>query len=317
MTTVGNVKNLELLQKVCNIVGHIAMGFQLIFVLMIFLCCFYVACSIFEWHILDFLNPFIESVENFSSLLFGNNIKNNAETSVDGRIVLFILFSVVVAYFMSQIKLACKNYDKILAGKIVIERQKVEATLNASLQSSVKVDLISQNNYVIAVQFLTKYLVQDNMGVVMPSKEDILKVKLDMVASFYEMMKDVPDLRFSKDGDVLLIAGSNVNNVDATIDSLWSNIERLKIEYRMKKYALRAKLAMECFKPLVPISTSYKVIKPLLSLNATDEILCYGNTRNRYDMIPKKKYVVAVKGKFELDGKQEETIWSILKKTVV
>ncbi len=313
VATTGNLKSLELFQKINKVVGHVAMGLQLLFVITIFLCCLHIALLIFEANFLEFMDPFFNWARETASFLFGSNIKQ-AETAVDGREVLFILFSMVVSFFMSQIRLASKSYDGSLAKKIVEEKQRLENEFNQELKTNIEQDIMAQSHYVFAIQFKAKSLIQESVGVKPLTAEEINQIKLDAVSRFYEMMKNEPGIKFSKDGEILLAASGSVNKVDAFLDKVFGNLETIRAEYKAKKISIKARMAIDSHKMLTTVNTVYQNLKPLLGFNVSNEILCYGNFRNRYQLIKDPTYIVAVKGKYDMVNGNEETIWSIMKK---
>lgn len=314
---VSIIKHLEQMKKGMIFLSHLFTGLQIIVILTVFICSLYLALQIVHNHMLDFLTPFIEWVKDFTSFMFGNSIKSTL-TEIDGRLVLFMLCGVFAAFFLSQLKYACKRYASDLDKKIVEQKRKEEAAFNVQLEQDLKNSIISQRNYLIIVQFKAKSTVPPNSGLPTASKEELDEVKKDVLTKFYGQISTNAGLTFKKDQETLLIMGNNVDKIDYIFDRIFEIITMLKPEYKSKQIAIRAKLAVDVFTSSTPITKVYNNLKSLYNLNSTgSEVICYGNFKNRYSYVPNAKYQMAIKGKYDIDEshEKEETIWTLVKKS--
>ena len=310
---VDNVKRFERIRKLIKVSESICMCIQIIFVLIIFLCTLHIVFGILHNHALDFLNPFIELLKSFTTMMFGEAIKQNQD-GVDGREVLFILFTVLVVFFVSQLKLALNSIEKTFQRKIVEEKAKVEVAFNDKLKQELQNQILAQSSFVLALQFKIKWLMKGSIGEASPTTEEMQNVKMEAISRFFESMKTFGNLKFSRDNDILIIASDNIDDIDNVLNKVLEEINKLKVQYKEKKYGIRVKLIVDSCKKFSSVNSVYKNIVPLLGLNATNEILCYGNFKNRYELIKNTQYYVAVKGKYEMMDDREETVFSIIKK---
>ena len=308
-----NVKGLEKFKVLIDILVNVCIGLQVIVLFFVLLCSLYIACQIFEVHILEFTEPFMDLVRNFVVSAFGTSIQSNTP-DVDGKIVFFVLLNIAVAYFLAQLKMAFVSYSKKLDNKIVVAKNEEEQHFNEQLKDKLEHEIRTQKNYLIAVQFKVKFLLPEGFGVTLPTDEEIERVKYDVVSSFFERIKEQPGLRFSKDEDILLISSSDIDHVDDVINKIWNILSIIKTVYKAQKYGVRMKSAIQSYRAMETLNSAYKTIKPLLNLNASNEMLCFGNFKNRYELIPDNNYIMAVKGKYDLKNGSEDAVWYLVKK---
>ena len=313
---VSIIKHLENIKKSMIILSHIFMGLQIIVILTVFICSLYLALQIAHSNMLDFITPFINWIQDFTSFMFGNSIKSSL-TEIDGRLVLFMLCGILVAFFLSQVRYACKRYASDIDKKIVEQKRKEEIEFNVKLEEDLKRNIVSQRNYLIIVQFKAKSSILPNSGLPTPTKEELETIRTEVLTKFYGQIGSNTGLTFKKDNDILLIMGNNVDGIDKIFDRIFEIIGMMKPEYKSKQIMIRAKLAADVYSGSTPITNVYNNLKKLYTLNATgSEIICYGNFKNRYSFIPNAKYQISIKGKYDMEEghQKEETIWALVKK---
>ena len=310
---IDNTKNFEKLKKFVQIIENIATGCQIVVLILVLLCGVHIIMSVFEWHALDALEPFFEIIRNFVTDMFGKSIDKNLD-GVDGREVLFVLLGILVAYFLQQLKMGLDSTVKSVQRKIIQEKERVETEFNEELKQNFVDDILKQDSFVLAFQLKVKWLVRESIGEIPPSEEEQDKVKIEAISRYYNRIKNISELKFSKDGEILIMASNNIENIDSILNQLWENISALKAEYKEKKYGLRIKMLIDSYKQSRPINAVYKNISPLFNLNANNEILCLGNFKNRYELIKNTGYFIAVKGKYDMPDGQGETVWTLIKK---
>ena len=309
----NNVKKFEGIVKLIKFSENMCMFLQIVVILIVFLCTLHIVLGIFHNHTLDFINPYIDSLKSFTTTMFGEAIKQGKD-GVDGREVLFILFAVLVVFFVSQVKIALNSIEKDFQYKIIEEKEKREVAFNNELKQELKNQILMQSSFILAIQFKIKWLMKGTIGEYAPTTEEMQNVKMEAISRFFESMKTFGDLKFSRDNDILIIASNNIDDIDNVLNKVSEEISKLKVQYKEKKYGIRVKLIIDSCKKFSSVNSVYKNIVPLLGLNATNEILCYGNFKNRYELIKNTRYYVAVKGKYELTDGREETVFSIIKK---
>ena len=308
-----NVKNLERFRKVIGLISHICMGVQIVTLIMVFVCMLYIACGIFEVHLLDFTEPFIEFTKSVTTALFGDTVHSNTP-DVDGKVVLFVLVNILLTFFVSQLKMAMSDFGKKVDKRIIEAKNEQERQFNNQLQDKLRNDTMAQSHYLIAIQFHLRYLMVEGFGITVPTEEEMEKTKYEIISSFFEQIKPIQGLRFSKDNDILLISSGDMKSVDTVLNKIWDTFNTIKAEYKANKYGVRIRSAIQSFKSTESSNSAYKQIRPLLDLNANNEMLCFGNFRNRYELNSETAYIVAIKGKYDLKTGPEESVWYLVKK---
>ncbi len=310
---VMNAKNLQRFGKGIELIRHVCIGAQIVILISVFICALSVALSVFQNHALDFMNPYINFLKDITSYIFSGEVKST-HPDIDGRAVLFVLFGIILAFFISQLKMACQSFLESIAAKVV-ETKKVEEDLfNRDLNNNLEQFIMEQSNFVIAAQIRVKSLIKDGFSSKMPTPEELEQIKFEVITKFFEKLKTTAGLKFSKDEDILLISSNNINNFDIALAQIWNVFTKLKEEYKLKQISPRIKMAVESYRPSTPMPTAYKTIRPLLNLNAQNEVLCYGNFKNRYDLKKNNIFNFTLKGKYDMKGTDEDTVWSIVNK---
>jgi len=310
----SEVKRFESLKKLVILLRHLFVVLQVAILVMVSLCILYVIFAyVFNSEALNFLNPFINGVIDFIASVFGNSIKESQD-GIDGRVVLFILLGIVAVVFIIQLRMACDSGVKVVEKKITEARLKEENVKNKKLQDDMHNNIVSQNHYLIAAQIRVKSLFKESLTSESYSDEELANFKKDASSKFLSKVRALAGITLTEDEDYILISSNSLNNLDYVVTYLWKISEELKAEFRTKKVGFRAKLAVDCYRAGKSTKVVFEMIKPLLDLNANNEVLCFGNFKNRYDMIQNTQYMVVVKGKYELKDGGEDTVWSLVKK---
>ena len=310
---IGNVKSMETLKKAVNITGHICMLLQIIILTLVFICTLYIIFGILNNSSLEFLTPFMEQIKTFVISIFGDSIKESQD-GIDGRLVLFILAGMLLAFFVIQLRMACGTYSKVVDQKIVEARQKEENEFNKHLAENLHKNITSQKNFLLAIQIRIKSLYRESLTTEVHTDEDLAKYKDEAINKFVQQIRTTEGITLSGDGEIILISANDVEILDGVVTRIWNIANKLKAEYRNVKIGFRAKVAVDVYSSEQRIKDVFKLIRPLLDLNATNEVLCFGNFRNRYQMLPEQGYNIIVKGQYELGGEGDETVWSMVKK---
>ena len=308
---VGKVKTLNRIKKGVTILSQIFMLCQIIFVIIVLLCSLYLFLGLLKSHAFDFLTPFIAFAKSFIHTVFGSAIKST-QPEIDGEIVLYVFINIFLVFVFAQMKLACKRYVETVDKQIVQERLKEEEAFNRELESELQRDLLAQKNFILLVRLKARPIVRDTVKSSMVPKEEIEKANNDIISKFFEEIKALPGLSFSKDGDILLISSSKFELFENTVTKVFELIDTLKSDYRAKKILLRSRMAADVYKSNVSVKDAYKNIRPLIDLNANNEILCFGNFNNRYKLIKNPKFRIYIKGQYDINS-QNETVWALVK----
>ncbi len=308
----NKVKNLKRLKLLCNISANIMMVCQIIFIILLLLCSVYGFLLLFDNHSLDFMAPVVEYAKGLIRFLFGENIKSS-QAKIDGELILFIILDGIIVFVFSQLKTAFQRCTEQLDKKIVEEKAKEEVQFNKDLQSDLQRNISSYNHFMLGFAFTVSPYSADALQIYGVEKLDVPKIEEEVILKFYNAAKALPNVKVSREDKILLITSSHFDGIDSVIDAVQAIIIQLKKEYRMQRVALKTKLAIDAYKSMTPLKKVYELVKPLLDLNLSSGILCYGNFKNRYDLIKDSKYAVYVKGKYDI-AHTEETIWAMVKK---
>lgn len=71
-------------------------------------------------------------------------------------------------------------------------------------------------------------------------------------------------------------------------------------------------MAIDVYTNKVLLKDVYADLKTLLTLNMPNEILCYGNFCNRYELMKKPQFEAYLKGTYDITD--DENIWALVKK---
>ena len=310
---VDNTKNFEKVKKFVQIIENISTGCQLVVLILVLLCGVHIVMNVFECHALDALDPFFNTLRNFVTDMFGQSV-NKSLDGVDGREVLFVLLGILVAFFLQQLKMGLNTMVKNLERTILKEKERVETEFNEELKQNFIDDILEQDSFVLAFQLKVKWLIKDSLGEIPPTQGEQDRVRIEAISRYYNRVKDISGLKFSKDGEVLIMASNDLENIDNILNQLWEQISAIKAEYKEKKYGVRVKMLIDTHKHSKQVNAVYKKIAPLFNLNANNEILCLGNFKNRYELMEDTQYYIAVKGKYDMADGHGETVWSLMKK---
>lgn len=309
-----SVKSLEFLKRCVTLSGHLCMVLQIVVLSLVFICALYIVFGVFEKSSLEFLAPLMDNIKSFVVSILGDSIKESQD-GIDGRLVAFILAGALITFFIVQLRMACNTYSKVVDKKIVEAREEEEKKFNLELEDDMHKGLLRQSNYLLAIQIQVKSLYKESLTHESHSAEEIYNYKMESIEKFYSQIKTLNGVDISRDEDVILINSKNINNIDTIISAVWHVSDQLKAEYRTKKIGFRAKVAVDSYSPYKKFEWVYKQIRPLLGLNANNEVLCFGNFRNRYNLLENCQYTVCIKGQYELNAGSDETVWSIVKKS--
>lgn len=261
---------------------------------------------------LTFLSDFFIHIKYFIVSLFGSNIKSS-QPEVDGELVLFVLFCIFMVYVCYQLKEVNKKVAEILENKFEAERIKYEEIFNANLQRELLNDTMKLSCAVLAVQLKIKSILNDPVKSTMVTAEKMMEIKQRVLTDFFTSIKDIKNVSFSKDNDILVIYTTNFNEIDNILFTVESKLDELSQKYRLEKILIKAKLAINAGTQSDTPKAMYKEILPLLGLNYPGTVLCFGNVKGRYTVSNGGKYIININGKYEINGKVE-TVWAFVKK---
>lgn len=304
-------KNYEKLKKLCGLMGHILTFAQIISIILILLVSLYWFFELTEIHALDFMLPFINWIKAAMQANFGEQLKKG-QAGLDGSLFIFIALTGLAIYTIAQLKIFTKHSEKSLTKKIVISKQKEEEKFNAQLIIEKQRTLMAYKNIVILVNITLKSLLRDMYQTENDTKKIDKKLEDAALVSFYNMMKAVPGCGFSKDGNTLIITAKRFEAVDIILLKMNEALDTLKKEYKLKKIALNTNMAIDVFTDKVLLKDVYADLKTLLTLNMPNELLCYGNFCNRYELVKKPLFEAYLKGTYDITD--DENIWAIVKK---
>lgn len=261
---------------------------------------------------LTFLGDFFIHIKYFVVFLFGANIKSS-QPEIDGELVLFVLFCIFMVYVCYQLKEVNKKAAEVLENRFEKERIEYEEKFNANLQRELLNDTMRLSCAVLAVQLKIKSILNDPVKSSMVTVEKMMEIKQKVLTDFFASIKDIKNVSFSKDNDILVIYTTNFNNIDDILSTVEYKLEELAQKYRLEKILIKSKLAVNAGTTSETPKSMYKEIQPLLGLNYPGTVLCFGNVRGRYAVSNDGKYIININGKYEINGRVE-TVWAFVKK---
>lgn len=304
-------KGLEHIKKLTKISGQLLTLVQIVSVILILFVSLYWLFELTEVHALDFMLPFIKSIKTSMQANFGAELQKG-QAGLDGSLFIFIALMGLVIYIVSQLKIFLKHSEKVLAKKIVKAKQKEEEQFNIELNIEKNRTLMQYKNIVILVNISLKSLLKDIYQTENDNKKIDKKLEDAALVTFYNMMKTLPGIGFSKDGNILIITAKRFELIDTILLKITESLETMKKDFRAKKVALNTNIAIDVYTDKVLLKDVYADLKALLTLNMPNEILCYGNFCNRYELVKKPMFEAYLKGTYDITD--DENIWALVKK---
>lgn len=304
-------KGLENSKKLCKLTEHLMVIVQIAAILLIFVVSLYWFLDLIGNHAMSFMDPFIKSIQKMMEVQFGEELKKGKE-GLDGSLFVFIMLILTGLYILSQVKIFLKYLMEALDRKIKIAKEEEEKRFNLQLKAEAHRAILEYKNIVLLVRISLKsilkdaYLAHNDTQTVSKKQEDAALVM------FYNLMKTVEGCNFSKDNNTLIITAKKFESVDEILDALTNAIDKLKFDLKMKKLALKANIAIDVYTDKVLLKDVYADLKTLLKLNIPNEILCYGNFCNRYELIKKPHFEAFLKGTYDIT--EDENVWALVKK---
>lgn len=308
----NKIKGLKYLKVSCLILSNLMMAFQIIFIILLMLLSVYAFLQLLHNTSFDFMAPIADWAKGIVQFFFADTIKASRE-DIDGELVVFLFLDVIFIFILAQLKTAFVRYNEELDKKIVEEKAKEEVVFNKNLKSELQRNIASYNCYMIGFKMKAAPLVADAMQIYGAQQIDSESIEKEALEKFVAVVQKLPDVKVSKEENILIITSHKFENVDVVIATIQNTIAKLKKEFRDRKIVLKTRLAIDTYKSLTPLKKVFGLVKPLLSLNSGNDILCYGNFNNRYAMLQNTAYEVFIKGKYDI-GNSEETIWALVKK---
>lgn len=304
-------KNLERFKKLVIFSGHILTIVQIIAIILILLTSLYWLFELTEIHALDFMTPFMNGIKASMQANFGEQLKKG-QAGLDGSLFIFIALTGLVIYIVAQLKIFAQATEKNLKKIIVKEKQKEEEAFNIQLNIEKQKTLLEYKNIVILVNIFLKSLLKNMYQTENDTKKIDKKQEDAALVAFYNLIKTVPGCGFSKDGNTLIITAKKFELIDVILLKINESIEQLKKDYKMKKINLSTKIAVDVYTDKVLLKDVYTDLKTLLKLNLPNEIICYGNFCNRYELIKNPQFEAYLKGTYDITD--DENIWALVKK---
>lgn len=304
-------KGLENSKKLCKLTEHLMVIIQIAAILLIFVVSLYWFLDLIDNHAMSFMDPFIKSIQKMMEVQFSEELKKGKE-GLDGSLFVFIMLILTGLYILSQVKIFLNYSMEALDRKIKIAKEEEEKRFNLQLKAEAHRAILEYKNIVLLVRISLKsilkdaYLAHNDMQTVSKKQEDAALVM------FYNLMKAVEGCNFSKDNNTLIITAKKFESVDEILDALTNAIDKLKFDLKMKKLALKANIAIDVYTDKVLLKDVYADLKTLLKLNIPNEILCYGNFCNRYELIKKPHFEAFLKGTYDIT--EDENVWALVKK---
>ena len=265
-------KNLERIKKVTILTGHILTFVQIVSITLILLASLYWFFELVEINILNFLTPMMNAIKTTMQANFGEQLEKG-QAGIDGSLFIFIALTGLLIYIVAQLKIFLTHTEHSLNKSIVISKQKEEEQFNIQLNLEKQRAMMQYKNIVVLVNISLKSLLKDMYQTENDSKRIDKRQEAAAIVSFYNTMKVLPGCGFSKDGNTLIITAKKFEMIDAILKKINETLDNLRNEYKMKKIALNANMAVDVYTDKVLLKDVYTDLKTLLKLNMPNEML--------------------------------------------
>lgn len=308
----NNVKALKHQKHILSIFSNITIVLQIVATVLVVLFSLYMFLRLLNNHVLDFLNPLVGFTKSLIHSILGGSIKS-ARAELDAELSAAVLINIILVFVFSQVKTVLKRQDEELDKKIVEEKRIEEQEFNMELKSELNRSVKSYDSYMLGFTLKASPLVAESLQIYGEEKLDVDKVQSEALAKFIEVAKGIQGVEVVQKGAIVLVTSSKFESVDLVLSTVCDAVTRLKKEYKEQKIIVKTRFAIEAYKSVTSSKQVYQTVKPLLELNASSDILCYGNFNNRYALLKSPKFDVVVKGKYDIDAK-DQTVWALVKK---
>ena len=258
------------------------------------------------------LNGIIPIIKSLMVFFFGSNIKSS-QPQVSGELVLFVLVCIFLVYVCYQLKEVDKKVLEVLENRFEQERLEEEEKFNAELQQELLESTLKMNSFVVAVQLKIKSILNDPVKASMVTADKMMEMKQRVLSDFFDSIKSIPDVSFSKDKDVLITYSTNFDELDRVLVIIQEKLEDVTRKFKQEKILVKAKVAVNTGTSDNTPKQLYSEVFPLFGLNYPGQILCFGNVRGRYAVSKNSFYEVNINGKYDFAGHME-TVWAMVKK---
>ncbi len=303
-------KGLEQSKKLFKLTEHLLVITQIIAIVLIFIVSLYWFLDLIGSNFMGFMDPFINAIKKIMEFQFGKELKKGQQ-GLDGALFIFIMLVLTGLYILSQVKIFLTYSIEALDRQIKIAKEEEEKKFNLQLKAEAHRAILEYKNIILLVKISLKSILKDaflnnNTTEVSKKQEDTALVM------FYNLIKTTEGCNFSKDNNTLIITSKKFENIDNILDALTTAIEKLKFDLKNKRLTLKANIAIDVYTDKVLLKDVYADLKTLLKLNIPNEILCYGNFCNRYELIKKPHFEAYLKGTYDIT--EDENVWALVKK---
>ncbi len=258
------------------------------------------------------LNGLIPIIKSLMVFFFGPNIQSS-QPQVPGELALFVLVCIFLVYVCYQLKEVDKKVFEALENRFEQERIEEEENFNKELQQELLETTLKMNSFVIAVQIKIKSILNDPVKASMITSEKMMEMKQRVLSDYFDSIKSISDVTFSKDKDVLIIYSTNFDELDRVLVVIQEKLDELIRKFKQEKILVKAKIAVNTGSSDITPKQLYTEVSPLFGLNYPGQILCFGNVRGRYVVSKNNFYEVNINGKYDIEGHME-TVWALVKK---
>lgn len=302
----------EIIKKFLQLIQNFMFIIQIVLMILVFLTASYWFFDLLNLQLLSFVQPLAEACSNFVNIFHKQDIEV-AGVYVDGSLLLFDLCSVIIVFLLAKAKYYVKVFTSTIDVAINMAKEQIENQFNQELQSEVNEMLEKADNFALLVQFNAKNLVKDYSFSRQNADAEAKEKEEEAFKIFYSVMKSIKGCKFAKTGDKMLILSDNFNNFDNIMSFVDSLIERIRQDFKSKKWLLLAYMSVNVYDDKTNFKEDvYPAMEEMLKIHHKNEALCMGNFRLRYDLNKKAMFTPFLKGSYEVNGMNE--IWALVKK---
>ena len=299
--------------KSLHIASQAMVLFQIVLVVLILLVSLHLFLVLIGKNGVALLNGIIPAIKSSMIFFFGSNIKSS-QPQVAGELVLFVLVCIFLVYIFYQVKEVDKKVIESLENLFEKQRIEEEEKFNAELQQELLESTLTMSSFVVAVQLKIKSILNDPVRASMITSEKMMEMKQRVLSEYFDSIKSIPNVTFSKDKDVLIIYSTNFDDLDRVLIVVQEKLNDVIHKFKQEKILVKAKVAVNTGSSKLKPKQLYTEVFPLFGLNYPGQILCFGNVRGRYNVSQNNFYEVNINGKYDING-HLETVWALVKKS--
>ncbi len=305
------VKIFQIINCILKFILNLMFFVQIVLMILIFITASYWFCELLNVDIMQFAQPVADACANIIRNIHSTDVQIGG-IYTDGSFLVFDLCAALIVFFIAKFKYYLNLFIATNNVAINLVKDNVEKNFNAELQNEVEEKLRKTDSGAVLILFQMKNLFPE-----FTAKEDLEQAEKAKVNeaynSLYSVLKNMTECKFAKVNGKMLITINNFDKTDNLLNYILLATEKLKQNYKEKKWLLQCYTAIMAYESTKDVKTAvYPALEKLIGLRMKNEIICMSDFRLRYDINPQRAFTMHLRGSYDIDGIQE--VWAIVKK---